>query len=570
MIPAATKLISIIAFVPPTYQRPTGSQARKSGECALSRHVQTCPLDNLTRQAAGFAAHQAQRNPSLQAERRRTAWHESTTKEMSTSNYSRTRRSRQSWLLLLLAGLFLQTSPAAPPLNVVFILADDLGASDLACYGADLHETPRLDQLARQGVRFTQAYAMSVCSPTRAAILTSKHAARLHLTTWRESALAPTRDKPLLAPAAVGDLPTSETNLAQILKAAGYLTLHVGKWHLGDAAHSPEALGFDLNLGGTHWGAPATYFHPFSGASGSAREFRYVPGLGLGKPGEYLTDRLTDEALKLIDAAGDRPFFLNLWHHSPHTPIEAKRAQAEHFRQKLKPELHHQNADYAAMIQSLDENVGRVLDHLQQRGLAERTLVIFASDNGGYTNPWRGNVPTDNWPLRSGKGALYEGGIRVPLIVRLPGVTLPGATCDRPVTCMDFLPTILELCNQRGGVKITAPADLDGVSFAALLKQPHARLPREELFFHYPHYYFNTTPVSAVRSGDWKLLEYFEDQRVELYNLRDDPGEAQDLAARNPGQTAKLRTRLHAWWKETDALLPTKNPDFKPSAAAPK
>lgn len=455
---------------------------------------------------------------------------------------------------------------AARPLNVVFILADDLGAHDLACYGADLHETPRLDRLAREGVRFTQAYAMSVCSPTRASLITGQHAARLHFTTWREAAASPTRDKPLLPPPAVTDLQPSQTNLAQLLKAAGYLTLHVGKWHLGDAAHSPETLGFDLNIGGTHWGAPATYFHPFSGASGSSREFRYVPGLGLGKPADYLTDRLTDEALKLIDAAGDRPFFLNLWHHSPHTPIEAKREQAEHFRAKLKPGQHHQNADYAAMIKSLDENVGRVLDHLQARGLADRTLVIFASDNGGYTNPWREKVPTDNWPLRSGKGSLYEGGIRVPLIVRLPGVTPPGEICVTPVTCADFLPTILDLCNEFGSAKTPIPAGLDGVSFAPLLKQPQAGLPRTELFFHYPHYYFNTTPVSAVRSGDWKLLEYFEDNRVELYNLRDDPSEAHDLAAKNLDEVNKLRTRLHAWWKDADALLPTKNPEFKPAA----
>lgn len=458
---------------------------------------------------------------------------------------------------LLPAGL----GAAARPLNVVFILADDLGAHDLGCYGADLHETPRLDQLAREGVRFTQAYAMSVCSPTRASILTGRHAARLHMTTWRESAISPTRDKPLLPPPTVGDLPTAIPNLAQSLKAAGYLTLHVGKWHLGDAAHSPEALGFDINIGGTHWGAPTTYFHPFSGPSGSSREFRFVPGLGLGKSGEYLTDRLTDEALKLIDEAGDRPFFLNLWHHSPHTPIEAKREQVEHYRQKLKPGLHHQNPDYAAMIKSLDENVGRVLDHLQARGLADRTLVIFASDNGGYTNPWREKVPTDNWPLRSGKGSLYEGGIRVPLIVRLPGVTPAGATCEAAVTCADLLPTIVELCDQAAGRKTALPV-MDGVSFVPLLKHPQSAPLHTELFFHYPHYYFNTTPVSAVRSGDWKLLEYFEDSHIELYNLHDDPGEAHDLAAQKPGQTAKLRERLHAWWQEVGAQLPSKNPAY--------
>lgn len=241
-------------------------------------------------------------------------------------------------------------SPAAPamaarPPNVVFILADDLGWSDLGCYGADLHETPHLDQLAREGVRFTQAYAMSVCSPTRAAILTGRHAARLHLTVWREAAVNPARAQKLLPPLAVADLPHEELTLAEALQAAGYLTFHVGKWHLGDGDHSPETQGFDVNRGGTHWGAPATYFYPFRGECGQEREFRYVSGLGLGKPGDYLTDRLTDEALKLIDQAGNRAFFLNLWYHNPHTPIEGKTNLVEKYRARLKPGLKHQNPD---------------------------------------------------------------------------------------------------------------------------------------------------------------------------------------------------------------------------------
>ena len=326
-----------------------------------------------------------------------------------------------AWAVLVCHAAF---ATARPP-NVVFILADDLGWSDLGCYGADLHETPHLDQLAREGVRFTQAYAMPVCSPTRASILTGRHAARLHYTIWREGALQPPRDQPLLPPPTIADLPASEVTLAEVLKGAGYLTFHVGKWHLGDAAHSPETQGFDLNIGGTHWGAPATYFYPFRGPSGSSGEFRYVPGL-LGKPGDYLTDRLTDEALKLMDHAGDRPFFLNLCFHCPHTPIEGKQKLVEHYRSKLKPGLRHQNPGYAAMVQTVDDNVGRILAGIAERGLADRTLVIFASDNGGYVNTNRGLQVTDNSPLRSGKGSLYEGGIRVPLIVRLPGLTARG------------------------------------------------------------------------------------------------------------------------------------------------
>jgi arylsulfatase A-like enzyme len=456
------------------------------------------------------------------------------------------------------ALLFLATAAAAaasPPPNVVFILADDLGWSDLGCYGADLHETPRIDQLAREGVRFTQAYAMPVCSPTRAAILTGRHAARLGMTIWRENALNPPGDGKLLPPPAIADLPQREVTLAEALKAAGYLTFHVGKWHLGDATHSPETQGFDLNIGGTHWGAPATYFHPFRGPSGQAREFRYVPGLGVGKPGDYLPDRLTDEALKLIDAAGDRPFFLNLWFHVPHTPMDGKTNLVEKYRARIKPGLRRQNPDYAALVESLDENVGRVLTRLQERNLAGRTLVIFASDNGGYVNQHRGRQVTDNSPLRSGKGSLYEGGIRVPLIVRLPGLTPPDTVCAEPVISMDFFPTILELCGISGKVRPAGP--LDGLSLATLLGQPRSSLNREALFFHFPHYYPTTTPVSAVRAGDWKLLEYFEDNHVELYNLRDDPGEQRDLADRDIARAEQLRAVLREWRTAVGARLPS-------------
>ena len=466
--------------------------------------------------------------------------------------------------LSALAAVMIQSGLAASrPPNVVFLLADDLGWSDLGCYGSDLHETPNLDRLAREGVRFTQAYAMPLCSPTRASILTGRHAARLHYTTWREAALERPHDRPLIPPPVIADLPASEITIAEVLKGAGYLTFHVGKWHLGDAAHSPETQGFDVNIGGTHWGAPATYFHPFRGPSGSSGEFRYVPGLGLGKPGEHLDDRLTDEGLKLVGEAKDHPFFLNLCFHSPHTPIEGKKDLVEHFRGKLQPGLHHQNPFYAAMVQTLDENVGRVLADLDRRGLADQTLVIFASDNGGYINTNRGLRVTDNWPLRSGKGALYEGGIRVPLIIRMPGVTTAGTTCDEPVNCTDFFPTIIDLCGLSKAYLPSAAKPLDGVSLVPLLRQPSAHLQRDALFFHYPHYYPTTTPVSAVRAGDWKLLEYFQDHHIEVYNLRDDPAEQHDLATKEPERAAQLRTRLHDWWKEVGAQMPEPNPDYK-------
>ena len=440
--------------------------------------------------------------------------------------------------------------------NVVFILADDLGWADLACYGGDLHETPHIDRLAREGVRFTQAYAMPVCSPTRASIQTGRHAARLHFTIWREGALKPPRDRKLLPPPAISDLPHQEVTLAEKLKAAGYLTFHVGKWHLGDADSSPETQGYDLNIGGTHWGAPATYFYPFRGGFSSSGEFRYVPGLGLGKRGDYLTDRLTDEALKLIDAAGDRPFFLNLCFHVVHTPMEGKTNLVAKYRAKIKPGMHHRNPDYAAMVDTMDENVGRVLGKLKQRKLADHTLVIFASDNGGYTNQNRGHEVTDNSPLRSGKGSLYEGGIRVPLIVRMPGLTSRGEICDEPVLCTDFFPTILEVCGLSTTAKPAPTGPLDGLSLLPLLRRPGSHLGRDTLFFHYPHYYTTTTPVSAVRRGNWKLLEYFEDHHVELFNLGEDPGEHHDLAGQQPERVAQLQRQLHNWWTEVGAQLP--------------
>ncbi|MCW5555676.1 MAG: sulfatase [Verrucomicrobiae bacterium] len=458
-------------------------------------------------------------------------------------------------LAVALPGYCVASAPPYPP-NVVFILADDLGWADLACYGSDLHETPHLDRLAREGMRFSQAYAMPVCSPSRAAILTGRHAARLQMTIWREGALKPTENQKLRPAPAISDLPHAETTIAEALKAAGYLTFHIGKWHLGDADHSPETQGFDLNIGGTHWGAPATFFHPFRGEFGPEREFRYVPGLGLGKAGDYLTDRLTDEAIALIDAARNRPFFLNLWYYSPHTPMDGKPELVAKYRKRIKSGMKHQNPDYAAMIESLDANVGRVLAQLRKRKLEGRTLVIFASDNGGTIIQHRGRQVTDNSPLRSGKGSLYEGGIRVPLIVRLPGVTSRGSVCDEPVICTDFYPTILELCGVSAASR-PAAGPLDGQSVAPLLRQPNARLNRDALYFHYPHYYMTTTPVSAIRAGDWKLLEYFEDHRVELYHLQDDPGETRDLAGQQPTRAAQLRDQLDAWRSAVGAKVPT-------------
>lgn len=445
--------------------------------------------------------------------------------------------------------------------NIVLILADDLGARDLGCDGADLNESPRLDRFAKEGVRFLRAYAPApVCTPSRASLLTGKHPARLGMTTWSESALKPPRDREFLEAVSLADLPRSEVTLATRLREAGYLTAVVGKWHLGDTAHGPEAHGFDVAIGGTHWGAPATYFFPYRGSGRFGSETRFVPHLEFGKEGEYLTDRLTREALRVIEhAAGNgRPFFLLLAHHAPHTPIEAKPADVAYFQGRVKDGMRQRNPVYAAMIRSLDDGVGQVLDRLEQLKLAGNTVVIFTSDNGGYIGmDARQQIPvTTNAPLRSGKGSLWEGGIRVPLLVRWPGVTPVGGECGERVVLTDLFPTLLHAAGLTGDA-------VDGRDLTGLLRDPRSQLGREALYFHYPHHYHapRTTPVGAILSDGWKLVQDFAEGSSELYHLDSDPGEARDLAREQAERVRLLGARLETWRQEVGARMPTRNPD---------
>ena len=456
-------------------------------------------------------------------------------------------------------------------LNFVLILVDDLGWADVGCYGSDLHETPNIDRLARQGLRFTDAYAAApVCSPTRASIMTGKYPARLHMTIWYESSANPPRGRRLIPPITQGNMPHEQVTIAEVLKEAGYFTAHVGKWHLGDAAHYPQTQGFDVNIGGTFWGAPTTFFYPYSGSSRWGGEFRYVPHLEFGSEGEYLTDRLTDEAIRVLDRAKDKPFFLNLCYHTVHTPIEGKPQLVEYYKKKVKPGMHHQNYEYAAMVHSFDENVGRILAKLGELGVADRTVVIFFSDNGGFVGKYETTTVTSNYPLRSGKGSLYEGGTRVPLVVRWPGVTKAGSVCGQPVSSIDFYPTILDMTGLSGEAKHNA--DMDGLSLVPLLKDPSAELDRENLFWHYPHYYSTTTPVSAIRQGPWKLLQYYEERprragarnHIELYNLAEDIGEKNNLAGQVPKKAAELQKLLKTWRENMGAQHPKPNPNYRP------
>ena len=439
---------------------------------------------------------------------------------------------------------------SATKLNFVFILIDDLGWKDVGCYGSSFYKTPHIDRLASQGVRFTAAYAAGpVCSPTRASILTGMHPARLHLTDW----LPGRQDRPsqrLLKPEIERHVPLEQVTLAEALKPAGYVSGSIGKWHLGGRGFLPQDQGFDLNIAGDESGSPMSYFAPFrSGA-------RTMPGLEQSRAGEYLTDRLTDEAEKFIETNRARPFFLYLSHYAVHIPLKAREQLIQKYAAE-RAEGPQTNAIYAAMMESVDESVGRVLRKLDELQLSERTVVIFTSDNGGLSVVEGPNTPsTSNSPLRDGKGYLSEGGIRVPLIVRWPGAVRPGGVVDTPVSSVDFFPTLLEIA----GVKPTRA--VDGLSLASLLRQS-APLQRDALFWHYPHYSNQGgKPSGAVREGDFKLIQFYEDGRLELYNLRTDLEEKTNLVATMPEKASALRTRLEQWRKAQNAQMMEPNPDY--------
>ena len=452
----------------------------------------------------------------------------------------------------VLAAVLLVTAVAgaAPKPNVVFILADDLGWADLGCYGSKYHKTPNLDRLAAEGTRFTQAYAACpVCSPTRAAILTGQYPARLGITDWLPG--RPDRpDQKLARPKLVTDLPADLPNLAKLFKQAGYTTGLIGKWHLGGPDAIPQKRGFDVNVAGDVAGSPASYFAPF------ANKGRTMPGLDNAPDGEYLTDRLAAEAEAFLEANKGNPFFLYLPHYAPHTPLRAK----PELLAKYKPGQPGQqgNPIYAAMLESLDDAVGRVLKKLDDLKLSDNTVVVFTSDNGGLCTLEGPNTPpTINAPLREGKGYLYEGGLRVPLMVRWPGITKAGSTLAAPVTSVDFLATFVEGCG-------LADPKTDGLSFMPVLKG--GTLTRDALYWHYPHYSNQGgRPGGAVRAGDYKLVEFYETGRRELFDVAKDPGENKNLSAEQPDIVKRLGDELTAWRTRVGAKMPTPNADFVPN-----
>lgn len=452
------------------------------------------------------------------------------------------------FLLLLLLPFALSAGEAVKP-NVIIVLVDDYGWTDAGCFGSRYYQTPNIDRLAKDGMRFTNGYAAcTVCSPTRAALLTGQYPARLHLTDWIAG-----HDRPfakLKIPDWTKQLELSTVTIAERLKSAGYVTASIGKWHLGDETHFPEKHGFDFNIGGTHKGQPPSYHAPYK-----------IPTLTPeGPAGEYLTDREAMEAEKFITANQDRPFLLYLPHYAVHTPIQAKAEVIAKYQAIDSSGMTHTKPEYAALVESVDDAMGRIRVTLAKLKLDERTIIIFTGDNGGLIGP------TSNKPLRVGKGSAFEGGVRVPWIIHWPGVTKPGSESAAPIMTIDIHPTVLAMT----GVAADATQPLDGISLAEHLRGGPAPM-RDALFWHYPHYHpGGATPYSAVRMGDWKLIHFYEDGRDELYDLSTDIGEATDRAAQEPQRTLTLRRYLDQWLVSVGAQFATANPAYDPEQDKPK
>ena len=442
------------------------------------------------------------------------------------------------------------------PQNIVLFLIDDLGWMDLGCQGSTYYQTPNVDKLAAEGVRFTDAYAAcAVCSPTRASILTGKYPARLLLTDWLPSGRWKPSSK-LIEGRKIRGLPLEEYTLAETLRDAGYQTIHIGKWHLGSEPFClPQHHGFNINIAGNAHGAPGQYFFPYQGdwsipTTPLRATWNVLPD---GKPGEYLTSRLTDEAITIIEKSDDKPFFLYFPHYGVHTPLEAP----EELTKKYERIPQHQQQGkpvYAAMVESIDQSVGRVLDALKSAGKTNDTVIIFTSDNGGFYKA------TSNAPLRANKGAYYEGGIRVPLIIKWPGLSQPGRVIHEPVITNDLYPT----CLAAAGLSMDPHQHMDGENLTPLLHKTET-LSRDSLFWHFPHYnkHPSSHPSSVIRKGHWKLIESFDPATVELYNLAEDLGETCDLAEVELKRRGSLLRELEAWRQTVGAEQMAPNPNFE-------
>lgn len=486
---------------------------------------------------------------------------------------------RHLTFVLLFFGLMLGGCNRDYQPNFVFFLVDDLGYMDVGFNNPEtFYETPNVDQLASEGMKFTNAYAACpVCSPTRASIMTGKYPARMNTTDYfgapqPENILKNRSGRfirlPLLPAHYENRVALEEVTLAEALKSAGYATFFAGKWHLGPEGYWPEDQGFDVNIGGIERGGPyggKRYFSPYGN-----------PRLEDGPDGEHLPDRLASEAVRFIEDHQEEPFLVYLSFYSVHTPLMARQDLLEKYQKKAesfppdawgeepprKVRLVQNHPVYAGMVEAMDQACGKVLNHLKESGLDETTAVFFMSDNGGLSTS-EGH-PTSNLPLRAGKGWLYEGGIREPMLIKWPGKTNPGSVCDDPVISTNFYPTILEMA----GLDLKPNQHQDGISMTPLLlntsSHTHTQTHTQTLFWHYPHYgNQGGTPGAAVRQGDFKLIEFFEDGHVELYNLTEDIGEKNDLASSYPEKAEELQQLLHEWLESVDARMPAPNPEFE-------
>ena len=480
--------------------------------------------------------------------------------------------SKRNVASILLGSSFI-TLPAqqTTPPNVLFIYADDLGYTDLSCTGSNFYETPNIDRLASEGITFTQSYAACpVSSPSRAALMTGKYPARLHITDYipGDQAYGPHKDQKLRAQPFNLHLAPEETTIAEAFKQNGYTTFMTGKWHLcEEEQYYPEQNGFDINIGGNKTGHPAGgYFSPYKN-----------PQMKDGPEGEYLTDRLANEVINYLKQPKDKPFFAYLSFYTVHLPMQAKQEKIRKYEEKLKRmnyeapffiqhgkthyKMQQNMAVYAAMVESLDENVGRVLDTLKELGLDENTIVVFTSDNGGMsTCNNKDIIPTSNYPYRAGKGYLYEGGIKVPSFIRWRGHLPKNRKCVAPIIGTDYYPTLLDLC----GLPLLPEQHRDGISFKPALYGE--QVSRDAIFWHYPHYSggLGGRPSAAIRSGNYKLIEFFEDKHVELYDVAHDISEQNDLSNARPDLVKLLRDKLHVWSNSVKAQMPSANPDYIP------
>ena len=442
--------------------------------------------------------------------------------------------------------------------NLILINVDDLG-----CYGSDVYETPNIDKLARNGLKFTNAYsACAVCSPTRAAIMTGRYPARLGVTDWirarfqggkipkdkkNPSGWVGSKNKKVLCPQNALWMELEEVTIAEKLKEDGYATCHIGKWHLGADDWYPEKQGFDENYGGCDYGQPPSYFDPFKN-----KRLDGIYGLPGKKQGEYLTDRECDEAVMFIKKNRQKKFFLNFANYAVHTPIQAKPSLLDKYKTKIQSlDTKQKNAAYATMVESVDQAVGRIITILKEEGIFDRTLIIFTSDNGGLSGV------TNNAPLRSGKGFPYEGGIRVPLIIFWPDFINGGKVIDTPVSSIDFFPTL----SSAAGIKNSTDKVVDGLNLLPLIKGEN-NIKRQSLFWHFPHYRGKINPYSIIRNGDWKLIKRYDGKPFELFNLKNDLSEKNDLSQDMPEKVKELNEEIMIWLLKTNAKVPRANPDY--------